>query len=244
LKLLVSAVNESEAREAIAGKADIIDVKNPSEGALGANYPWIIKRIRQLTPENIEVSCTIGEAPGLPATMSLAALGAATTGVNYIKAGLYGLETVEAAVHLVRNITKSVKDVQPSIKVVATGYADAQRIGAIDPLQVPKIAYEGNADFAMLDTAIKDGQSLLTFLNHTQLKIFISEAREYHLKTALAGSLRKEDLVFVQGLGADVVGLRGAACVDGDRINGKIKREKVQELIEIINAKKDRTNPK
>lgn len=241
MKLLVSAVNENEAREAIAGKADIIDVKNPSEGALGANYPWIIKRIRQLTPENIEVSCTIGEAPGIPATMSLAALGAASTGVDYIKVGLYGLAKVENAVHLIRNITKAIKDAQPSIKVVATGYADAQRIGAIDPLQTPRIAYEGNADFAMLDTAIKDGQSLLKFLNKAQLETFISEARKYHLKTALAGSLRKEDLIFVQELGADVVGLRGAACANGDRISGKVKREKVQELIEIINAQMDST---
>ncbi len=45
-------MNEKEAQEAIAGGADIIDVKNPTEGALGANYPWVIKRIKEITPKN------------------------------------------------------------------------------------------------------------------------------------------------------------------------------------------------
>lgn len=234
MKLLISPINENEALEAIAGKADIIDVKNPREGALGANYPWVIQRIRKLTPKNIEVSCTIGEAPHLPATMALAALGAATTGVNYIKAGLWGLKTTEEAVLLLQNITKAVKESYPSINVVATGYADAERIGTVNPLHIPEIAYKANADFAMLDTAIKDGKNLFTFLTTSQLKTFISQAHNYGLKTALAGSLSKEDLAAVQALGPDVVGLRGAACTNGDRISGQITRKKVQELVAII----------
>jgi uncharacterized protein (UPF0264 family) len=243
LKLLISPINESEAMEAIAGKADIIDVKNPREGALGANYPWVISRIRQLAPKNIEVSCTIGEAPSLPATMSLAALGAASTGVNYIKAGLWGLKTTEEAVSLLQNISKAVKESHPTINVVATGYADAERIGTVSPLCIPEIAYKANADFAMLDTAIKDGKSLFAFLEKEQLKTFISKARDFGLKTALAGSLSKEDLATIKELGPDVVGLRGAACANGDRVNGQITREKVQEIASILkhNGKENHT---
>ncbi len=241
MKLLISPVNEDEAREAIAGQADIIDVKNPSEGALGANYPWIIKRIKEIAPENIEVSCTIGEAPGLPATVSLAALGAASTGVDYIKAGLYGIRTTDAAITLVNVITRAVKGSYPSVKVVVTGYADACRIGSVNPLETPRIAHEGGADFAMLDTALKDGRGLFTFLAEDQLKTFISEAQKYELKTALAGSLRKEDLNIIQTLGADVAGLRGAACANGDRINGQIRKDKVLELAETLRQQTSRT---
>ncbi|MCJ7559049.1 hypothetical protein MUO79_00325, partial [Candidatus Bathyarchaeota archaeon] len=79
MKLLISTVNEKETKEAVAGGADIIDVKNPVEGALGASFPWVIKRIRAITPKNIEVSCALGDVPNLPGTISLAALGAATT---------------------------------------------------------------------------------------------------------------------------------------------------------------------
>ena len=60
---------------------------------MGANYPWVIKQIRAITPRNIEVSCTLGEVPNLPGSISLAALGAASLGVDYIKVGLYGLKT-------------------------------------------------------------------------------------------------------------------------------------------------------
>ncbi len=234
MKLLISPKNETEAAEAIAGGADIIDVKNPKEGPLGANFPWIIKRIRQITPENIEVSCTLGEVPNLPGSMSLAALGAATTGVNYVKAGLYGLKTPEEAVYLMQSVTKAAKDYNPSIKVVASGYADAARISTVNPLLLPEIAHKAKADIAMIDTAIKDGKGLFAFLTQPQLRSFVEATHGYGLKAALAGSLKKEDLPVVHALGADVVGLRGAACTLSDRVNGRVTREKVRELVEVV----------
>ena len=166
--------------------------------------------------------------------MALAALGAATTGVNYVKAGLYGVKTPEEGVYLMKNVAKAAKDYKVSIKVVISGYADAARISTVDPLAVPKIACQAHADIAMLDTAIKDGESLFKFLAKPQLQRFVDEAHSYGLKAALAGSLQKEDLSMVQALGADVAGLRGAACTLSDRVNGQINREKVQELVETI----------
>lgn len=220
--------------EAAFGGADIIDIKNPDEGPLGASFPWIIRRVRQVTPTNIEVSCTIGEAPNRPGSIALASLGAASTGVNYIKAGLFGLKTAEEAVYLIRNVTQAAKDYNPAIKVVVSGYADAIRVGTVNPMLVPKIAYESKADIAMLDTAIKDGQNLFTFLTKPQIRSFADKAHGYGLKVALAGSLQKEDLPEVYALSADVAGVRGAACTSGDRVNGQITRERVQELVEII----------
>ena len=234
MKLLISPKNETEAVEAAAGGAGIIDVKNPNEGPLGANFPWIIRRIKQVTPANIEVSCTLGEAPNAPGSMALASLGAASTGVDYIKAGLYGLKTPEKAVYLIRNVIKAAKEYNSAIKVVTSGYADAARVSTVDPLLVPKIAHEAQADVAMLDTAIKDGKTLFTFLTKPQLQQFVEAAHSYGLKAALAGSLHKEDLPAVYALGADIAGVRGAACTLSDRVNGQITREKVQELVEII----------
>lgn len=234
MKLLISPTDEKEALEAIAGGADIIDVKNPKEGALGANFPWIIKRIREITPKNVEVSCTLGDVPNLPGAISLAALGAATTGVNYIKAGLYGLQTKEDALYLMQNVAKAVKDCDSSIKVVTTGYADAKRIGSVDPLLIPAIAHEAQADIAMIDTAVKDGKNLFTFLKGHQLKSFVNAAHDHGLKAALAGSLKKEDLPAVYGLGADIAGVRGAACTHGNRVDGRITRETVRELVAVV----------
>jgi uncharacterized protein (UPF0264 family) len=39
VKLLVSVVDAGEARTAAAAGADIVDVKNPAEGSLGAPSP-------------------------------------------------------------------------------------------------------------------------------------------------------------------------------------------------------------
>ncbi len=119
MKLLISPQNAQEATEAIAGGADIIDVKNPKEGPLGANFPWVIKEVKQLIPEGVQLSCTLGEAPGLPGSMALAAYGAASLGVDYVKAGLSGVQTVQEAVSLLGSIVRSAKICNPKIKVVA-----------------------------------------------------------------------------------------------------------------------------
>jgi uncharacterized protein (UPF0264 family) len=244
LKLLISPTDEKEAVEAIAGGADIIDVKNPKEGALGASFPWVIKRIKEITPTNIEVSCAIGDAPNFPCAVSLAALGAATTGVDYVKVGLHGVKTKEEAVFLMQNVAKAVKGCNSSIKVVATGYADAKRIGSVNPLLVPEIAREAEADVAMIDTAIKDGKSLFAFLTTDQLRNFVNAAHMHGLKVALAGSLREEDLPAVHALGADVVGFRGAACTNGDRVNGRITRDKVRALAAAVRRIEKRAGSK
>ncbi len=241
LKLLVSPSDEKEALEAIAGGADIIDVKNPKEGALGASFPWTIRRIREITPEGVEVSCTIGDLPNLPGSVSLAVLGAAVTGVNYIKVGLGGVKTMEDAVFLLRNAVRAAKDYNSSIKVAATVYADAARIGSVNPLLAPEIAHRANADVAMVDTSVKDDKNLLTFLTNHQLTQMIREAHNRGLLTALAGSLKKEQIKIIQELDADIVGLRGAACTGGDRVNGRITRETVRGLADIIRSVEKQT---
>jgi uncharacterized protein (UPF0264 family) len=244
LKLLISPMNEKEASEAIAGGADIIDVKNPKEGALGANYPWVIKKIKEITPKNIEVSCTLGEVPNLPGSISLAALGAASLGVDYIKVGLYGLKTPKEAIFLLQNVNRAAKEYNPKIKVVATGYADAERIGAVDPLLIPEIAHKAQVDVAMIDTAVKDGKNLFDYLTQEQLTKFINSAHNFGLEAALAGSLRKQDLPVVYGLGADVAGLRGAACTNSNRVTGQITRKLVHELVEIVRQEETQANMK
>jgi hypothetical protein len=237
-------MNEKEASEAIAGGADIIDVKNPQEGALGANFPWVIKRIREIAPRKIQVSCTLGDVPNLPGSISLAALGAASLGVDYIKVGLYGFKTPREAVFLLQNVNKAAKECNPKIKVVATGYADAERISTLDPMLIPEIASKAQVDLAMIDTAVKDGKNLFNFLAVKQLEKFVDEAHKLGLEAALAGSLRKQDLPMVYGLGADVAGLRGAACTNSDRVSGQITRKLVQELVETVKQAENQANTK
>jgi uncharacterized protein (UPF0264 family) len=234
VKLLLSCATEAEAEAAVAGGADIVDVKNPKEGALGASFPWTIKHVRKAAPANVLVSCTLGDVTNLPGSLSLAALGAAATGVDYVKVGLGGVKTREDAVYMLRCAVKAAKDFKPAVKVVAAGYADSDKTSSLSSLLVPEITDEANADVAMLDTAVKNGDNLFTFLGKAQLKRMVDDAHDRGLQVALAGSLRKEHLPDVFALNADIVGVRGAACTNGDRLNGRVTRAAVQELAAIV----------
>ena len=242
MKLLISPANVNEAAEAIAGGADIIDVKNPAEGALGANFPWVIKQIKEMAPNTVEVSCAIGDARDLPGSFSLAALGAATLGVNYVKVGLLGVITETQAVYLLESINRAVKDCDPKIKVAAAGYADAKRIGSLNPMMIPVVAQKAKVDVAMLDTGIKDGRGLFEFLDAKALRTFIDSSHLLGLEVALAGSIQKKDLPLICDLGPDIVGLRGAACTSNDRVRGEMKRELVRELSDVIKEASERAH--
>ena len=93
MKLLVSPINREEAIIASRGGADIVDVKNPKEGSLGANFPWIIRDIKEAVDGRQPISATIGDFNYKPGTASLAAFGAAVAGADYIKVGLYDIQT-------------------------------------------------------------------------------------------------------------------------------------------------------
>ncbi|MCZ2856199.1 MAG: hypothetical protein O2U62_03805, partial [Candidatus Bathyarchaeota archaeon] len=129
MKLLVSVVNETEALEAVRGRAHIIDVKNPKEGSLGANFPRVIRRVKEIVPDNVEVSATIGDLPNLPGTASLAALGATACGADYVKAGLFGVKTSVEATILMKEVCEAVRDYGDASKVIAAGYADFKNVG-------------------------------------------------------------------------------------------------------------------
>ena len=234
MKLLISPQNVREAIEAIAGGADIVDVKNPKEGSLGANFPWVIKEVRQLVPEGVELSCTVGEVPSLPGSMSLAAYGAASLNVDYVKVGLNGVQSVKEASCLLESVVRAVKLCDCRIKVVAVGYGDCLRVGSIAPVFVVESAVVAKVDVVMLDTAIKDGKGLFDFQTFQELEGFVDSAHSNGLGVALAGSLKMQDLSVVKSLGVDFVGLRGAACQNNDRNTGSITRERVREIVERI----------
>jgi len=233
-RLLVSPVDRDEALEAVEGGADIIDVKNPAEGSLGANFPWVIRDVVEIVPDDLEVSATVGDVPFKPGTVSQAVMGLACLGVDYAKVGLYGVKRFEEAVELMGACSRAVREFGFETRVVAAGYADAHRVGAIDPMHVPEVAAEAECDVAMVDTAVKDGKRLFDFMGEEELGEFVDTAHEHGLEVALAGSLRAEDLPKVAELGADIVGVRGAACEGGDREAGTIRSHLVRELVRVL----------
>ena len=219
MRLLVSVVDADEARTAAAAGADIVDVKNPAEGSLGAPSPAVIAGVRAAVPTELPVSAAIGDMPNLPGTAALAAAGAAGSGATYVKVGLWGVATEDEAVALLR----AVRDAVPGAVVVAAAYADAQRVvtaiaGApLAPALLPRVASAAGVEVCLLDTAIKDGRGLLEWLSPEALTSLVAEAHDAGLEMALAGALRAEDLPVVRDTGADIAGVRSAVCANGRR---------------------------
>jgi uncharacterized protein (UPF0264 family) len=218
VRLLVSVVDAAEAGLAAAAGADIVDVKNPAEGSLGAPSPAAIAGVRAAVPEPLPVSAAIGDMPDLPGTAALAALGAARSGARYVKVGLWGVSTEDHAVALLRAVADGVADV-PDAVVVAGAYADARRVShaPLAPELLPRVARAAGVGVCLLDTAVKDGRGLLDWLSPAALTAFVGEAHNAGLEVALAGALRAEDLPVVAATGADIAGVRSAACGDGVR---------------------------
>ena len=236
MRLLVSVTNRVEALRAVEGGAHIIDVKNPKEGSFGANFPWIIREVRKVVPNSLEMSATIGDLPNLPGTASLAALGAAVSGADYIKVGLFGVKTKPEAVNLMEKVCTAVEEYNRSSKVIAAGYADFKVAGCLNPLSLPEVAHEAGAHGVLVDVKAKKSGGLFDFLKDSELRELADKSHRYGLIVALAGSLDVGDVERVFTLGADIIGVRRAVCRGKDRLRGTVQKEAVREFIKKINA--------
>jgi len=234
MKVLISIRSLEELQPTLDGKADIIDLKNPSEGSLGAAIPSFIKKVKKLALNNL-VSAAIGDMPNLPGTAALAAFGAATSGADYVKVGLFGITNEKEGIKLMTEVVNAVKEYNSNVIVVGAGYADSRSFGGVDPMKIPNIVKSAGAKVAMLDTATKDGRKLFDYLNYIELKNFVDNAHNLNLLAALAGSLDPEDLFTINKLGADITGFRGAACSNKDRNTGIVTTEHVANIMKIAN---------
>jgi uncharacterized protein (UPF0264 family) len=231
MRLMISVVSTEEAREAVSGGAEILDIKNPAEGSLGAQPPSVIRDIKAFASGKVAVSAAIGDMPNLPGTAALAALGAATCGADYIKVGLYGPRTEREAVALLREVKHAVQVFPAS--VIAAAYADFGRAGTLDPSCLTDVAAQAGVYGCLLDTAVKDGHSLPEYLNLQTLRRFVEQAHACGLSAGLAGALKEEDLLPLQEMGTDIVGLRTAVCRDNRR-TGSLDAARVRQLRRIL----------
>jgi (5-formylfuran-3-yl)methyl phosphate synthase len=228
MRLLVSVTDADEARLAVEAGVDVVDVKNPAEGSLGAPGPGVIERVREVVPPERPVSAAIGDLPGLPGTAALAALGAARSGATYVKVGLWGTPTVDEAVAVLRAVRDAVDG---GATVIAAAYADAERVprGPLPPAAVVAAARRAGVGGCLLDTALKDGRGLFEWLSPEALSALVAEGHAAGLEMALAGALRAADLNAVRATGADIAGVRAAACRGGRR-TGPLDPKRIARL--------------
>lgn len=231
MRLLVSVVSADEARRALAGGADIIDVKDPGEGALGAPSPRVLSEVVQVVGDAAPVSVALGDLPNLPHTAALAARGAALSGADYVKVGLRGVRKLDDAAALMRAVQAAV---ERQTQVIAAAYADADALDppALSPAWLPELAQRTGISGALVDTCLKDGRGLYGWLSEYELADLIARTRAAGASFAVAGQLTRDQLGRVE---ADVVGVRSAVCRDGDR-TGELDSELVAAAIAELRA--------
>jgi dihydroneopterin aldolase len=206
-RLLVSARDAEEALVALAAGADVIDLKEPREGALGMVAADEIRRAVAAVGRRRPVSATTGDAlPDDPAAVLAAATAVAETGVDFVKVGLFPGPGRRALIETLGLGLAS------ETRLVAVLFADhGFDAGLIAPLA--DAGFHG----LVVDTAGKRAGRLLDFLGPEELLGVVTACRGEGLFCGLAGSVRMEDIPALAALAPELIGVRGAATAGPDR---------------------------
>jgi dihydroneopterin aldolase len=202
---LASVRNVAEAEIARFGGADVIDLKEPARGALGAVRTETIGAVVRRVAGSLPVSATVGDLPMQAELVAQRVAEVAAQGVDYVKLGVLPNDNAESCIARLEEL--------PLVsRVILVLFAD--RLPNFDA--VATAAATGAAGL-MLDTAGKDGRALPDYLPLKDLARFVAGARRRGLAVGLAGSLRHEHVPELLTLRPDLLGFRGALCRGGSR---------------------------
>jgi (5-formylfuran-3-yl)methyl phosphate synthase len=236
MQLLVSVRSAAEALVAAAGGADIIDAKEPSAGALGPVPTAVFTEIRLSVRADQLVTAALGDADD--ATDNLARE-FVSRGASLVKVGFAGVGDSRRIEEIIARAARACRSVTESSGVIAVAYADAAFGDGAHAMQLISIAARAGARGVLVDTAGKRGPGLTTLWSSAALASWVAEAHAHGLLAAVAGKLSAQDLPIVFDAGADVAGVRGAAC-EGGR-SGRVSAERVKVLVTTASARTTET---
>jgi (5-formylfuran-3-yl)methyl phosphate synthase len=237
MRLLVSVRSAEEAQAAIAGGADIIDAKEPSRGALGAVEIGVLREIIGTVNGARAVSAALGDA-GDSEWLAASARAAAQAGATFVKVGFADVRDPVAVRARLSCVIEGALASTVACAVIAVAYADWDEVGGAAPQAVLAAAVAEGAMGVLVDTVRKDGAGLFRCLGRAALGSLVREARAQSLIVALAGRISVDDLSFAYEMGAEIVGVRGAACEHGRE--GRVREARVRELVSARDLLRDR----
>ena len=206
-KWLASVQSVQEAQDLLPMLPDILDLKEPSKGALGALEVDTVRQVVELIAERCQTSATIGDLPMNAELIATAMSNMATSGVDYVKIGLFPDTNLNDCISQLATTVKKL-----SVPVIAVLFVDKEADVSILPL-LKESGFHG----VMIDTAIKNGQHLRAHWSAVKLSAFVKKAHQNGLLCGLAGALRCKDISFLSQHGADYLGFRSALCQQQNR---------------------------
>ena len=220
--LLASVTNIDEARLVSQSGVNIIDLKNPLKGALGAltdtEICGIVSELNGVTT----VSATIGDLPFKKAEIRKPVLQMQKSGVDIIKIGVFGdvnnRETLSFLSQLASRGSRFV------LVFFAEDLPDVIDFASLKA---------GGIHGVMIDTRNKQDGNLRAKITIESLREFCSRARENDLLCGLAGSIGVSDIPALLALQPDYLGFRGALCRGGAR-TGQLSEQALQRIRQMI----------
>lgn len=205
-KFLASAATPEEAIIALNAGADIIDLKDPASGALGAVSDDIVRQTVARVAGARPVSATIGDGTSNLDSLEMAVAERSMLGVDFVKVGF------SDRINRAKAIDKLAPAARSGTQIIAVFFAD-------QPFDPSLLEHARAAAFAgvMFDTENKATGSLTDKRSLAELKAYVSEAHHLGLQVGLAGSLSAEDVPVLLPLHPDTLGFRGALCAGGGR---------------------------
>jgi uncharacterized protein (UPF0264 family) len=261
--LLVSVRNELEALEALAGGADVIDVKEPTRGSLGAADASTIAEVVYAVNGRAIVTAALGEliefefnhasieGCGMPSPRSGVGMlnwnhahaakprehaTHVPLGISLFKFGLAGCREHANWAASWRNAFGRVlgNGHAPLSRPVAVVYADWPAAHAPTPMEILNAAVQFGCPALLVDTWDKSSGSLFDHWPASELNGFADQVRSRDIRLVLAGSLMGAAIAEAARLSPDLIAVRTAAC-EGGR-NGAVSRERVHGLKQWIAA--------
>ena len=220
--MLASVSSLEEAWLVVNSGANIVDLKDPGKGALGA-LP--LKTIRTIVGELNGVaplSATIGDLPFKTDDISEQLDRFVKSGVDIIKIGVFGgIDNQETLGFL------STLAAQGS-RIVLVLFAE-DLPAKIDFTLLANHGIHG----VMIDTRNKQDGNLRAKINSRQLRKFCENAKINGLLSGLAGSIGVCDIPELLTFNPDYLGFRGALC-DASQRTGEISKTALAEVRSMI----------
>jgi uncharacterized protein (UPF0264 family) len=230
--------NSLEARAAVAGGCDFLDIKEPSRGSLGMVDHDIMAHIAQYaagcrgTETPLPCSAALGELLDWKSRLSEFSL---PPGIHYVKLGSAGIDSPAGWAEAWQDVRSHLAiPAAPSLRWVAVAYADWRTANSLQPSRLLEAARTVPCDVLLIDTFDKSAGNLLKWMDVAELRRFGDSGRQAGLKIALAGGLRRAQLPELVAAGPDIFGVRGAACAGGRRtspLSAKAVRALKRELL-------------
>lgn len=212
MKLLVSVRNAHEAEIALREGVDIIDLKEPDNGALGQVATLDMQSVANLIGGRLPLSVALGElseAPRLPFEDS-----PLLDGVSYAK---IGLAYCKSTPHWKDSWINWASQLPAVTTPVAVAYADSRTCDAPSLEEVADLALQTSARVLLIDTHNKRFGNTFAHVSCSKLIPIVRELQRHSVQVALAGSLKQEDLRQISKIAPDIVAVRGVVCEQNNR---------------------------